>query len=171
MTATILDGKATAKTLQAEIDAAVAEFKANTGVTPTIAVVRAGEDPASVWYANAINKTMAARGMAAQLHILPETASQDELVALVARLNADPSVHGIMVQEPMPKGIDEAAVKAALSPAKDVDGVHEVNAGRCGRDKEGYGRPHRAAARRRALPCPGHTGRRHGADAPLWHTV
>jgi methylenetetrahydrofolate dehydrogenase (NADP+)/methenyltetrahydrofolate cyclohydrolase len=130
MTATILDGKATAKTMQAELDAAVAEFKEKTGITPTIAVVRAGEDPASVWYANAIKKTMAARGMDAQLHVLPETASQQELVALVARLNADPGVHGIMVQEPMPKGIDEAAVKAALSPDKDVDGVHEVNAGR-----------------------------------------
>jgi methylenetetrahydrofolate dehydrogenase (NADP+)/methenyltetrahydrofolate cyclohydrolase len=130
MTATILDGKATAKAMQAELDAAVSQFKEQTGITPTIAVVRAGEDPASVWYANAIKKTMAARGMDAQLHVLPETASQQELVALVARLNADPGVHGIMVQEPMPKGIDEAAVKEALSPDKDVDGVHEVNAGR-----------------------------------------
>jgi methylenetetrahydrofolate dehydrogenase (NADP+)/methenyltetrahydrofolate cyclohydrolase len=130
MTAIILDGKATAKTMQSELDAAVAEFKEKTGVTPTIAVVRAGEDSASVWYANAIKKTMAARGMDAQLHVLPEAATQEELVALVARLNADPGVHGIMVQEPMPKGIDEAAVKAALSPDKDVDGVHEVNAGR-----------------------------------------
>jgi methylenetetrahydrofolate dehydrogenase (NADP+) / methenyltetrahydrofolate cyclohydrolase len=68
--------------------------------------------------------------MDAQLHILPEAASQAEIVALVAQLNADQSVHGIMVQEPMPEGIDEAAVKAALSPDKDVDGVHEVNAGR-----------------------------------------
>jgi methylenetetrahydrofolate dehydrogenase (NADP+)/methenyltetrahydrofolate cyclohydrolase len=130
MTATVMDGKAIAKTMQAEIDAAVAEFKEKTGVTPTIAVVRAGEDPGSVWYANAIKKTMAARGMEARLHVLPETATQAELVALVASLNADPSVHGIMVQEPMPKGIDEAAVKAALSPDKDVDGVHEINAGR-----------------------------------------
>lgn len=130
MTALILDGKATAKAMQAELDAAVAEFKQSTGITPTIAVVRAGEDPASVWYANAIKKTMAARGMEAALHILPESASLSEMVALVARLNSDPSVHGIMVQEPMPKGIDEAAVKAALSPDKDVDGVHEVNAGR-----------------------------------------
>lgn len=130
MTATILDGKAVAKTMQAEIDAAVAEFKEKTGITPTIAVVRAGEDPGSVWYANAIKKTMAARGMEAQLHVLPETAGQEELVALVTRLNADPTVHGIMVQEPMPKGVDEGAVKAALSPDKDVDGVHEVNAGR-----------------------------------------
>jgi methylenetetrahydrofolate dehydrogenase (NADP+)/methenyltetrahydrofolate cyclohydrolase len=125
-----MDGKAVAKAMQGELDAAVAEFKAASGVTPTIAVVRAGEDPGSVWYANAIKKTMAARGMEAQLHVLPEAASQAELVALVARLNEDPTVHGIMVQEPMPKGIDEAAVKAALSPLKDVDGVHEVNAGR-----------------------------------------
>jgi methylenetetrahydrofolate dehydrogenase (NADP+) / methenyltetrahydrofolate cyclohydrolase len=130
MSATTMDGRATAKTMRAEIDAAVAEFKEKTGVTPTIAVVRAGEDPGSVWYAGAIKKTMAARGMEAQLHVLPETASQPEIVELVARLNADPAVHGIMVQEPLPKGIDEAAVKAALSPDKDVDGVHEVNAGR-----------------------------------------
>jgi methylenetetrahydrofolate dehydrogenase (NADP+) / methenyltetrahydrofolate cyclohydrolase len=130
MSATILDGRAVAKAMQGELDATVAEFKAASGVTPTIAVVRAGEDPGSVWYANAIKKTMAARGMEAQLHVLPETASQAELVALVARLNDDPAVHGIMVQEPMPKGIDEGAVKAALSPLKDVDGVHEVNAGR-----------------------------------------
>jgi methylenetetrahydrofolate dehydrogenase (NADP+)/methenyltetrahydrofolate cyclohydrolase len=130
MTATILDGRATAKTMQAEIDQAVAEFKEKTGVTPTIAVVRAGEDPGSVWYANAIKKTMAARGMEAQLHVLPETASQAEIVALVTNLNAKAGIHGIMIQEPLPKGIDEAAVKGALSPDKDVDGVHEVNAGR-----------------------------------------
>ncbi len=130
MPAQILDGKATAKKMQGEIDAAVAAFKEQTGVTPTIAVVRAGEDPGSVWYAGAIKKTMAARGMEAQLHVLPETAGQDEIVSLVSQLNADPAVHGIMVQEPLPKGIDEAAVKAALSPDKDVDGVHEVNAGR-----------------------------------------
>jgi methylenetetrahydrofolate dehydrogenase (NADP+)/methenyltetrahydrofolate cyclohydrolase len=130
MTATILDGRATAKTIRAEINEAVAKFQEKTGITPTIAVVRAGEDPGSVWYANAIKKTMAGRGMEAALHVLPETASQEEIVSLVAKLNADPGVHGIMVQEPVPKGIDEAEVKAALSSDKDVDGVHEVNAGR-----------------------------------------
>lgn len=130
MTATILDGRATAKTMRAEINEAVAAFKEKTGITPTIAVVRAGEDPGSVWYAGAIKKTMAARGMDSQLHVLPETASVDEIVALVTKLNASPEIHGIMVQEPLPKGIDEAAVKAALSPDKDIDGVHEVNAGR-----------------------------------------
>lgn len=130
MTAEILDGRALAKTLRAELNEEVAAFKEEYGVTPTIAVVRAGEDPGSVWYANAIKKTMAGRGMEAQIHVLPETAPQEELVALVTKLSADPSVHGILVQEPMPKGVDEGVVKAALSPDKDVDGVHEVNAGR-----------------------------------------
>lgn len=130
MTATILDGRALAKTLRGELDERVAAFKDKYGVTPTIAVVRAGEDPASVSYARMIQKTFDKRGMGFQLHTLPETASQDEIVALVARLNADESVHGIMVQEPLPKGIDEAVVKDALSPDKDADGVHPVNAGR-----------------------------------------
>jgi methylenetetrahydrofolate dehydrogenase (NADP+)/methenyltetrahydrofolate cyclohydrolase len=130
MPATILDGRATAKAMRQEIAGAVAKFKTSHNVTPTIAVLRAGEDPGSVWYANAIKKTMAAQGMESQIHVLPETTSQEELVAWVAKLNADSTVHGIMIQEPLPKGIDEAAVKAALSPDKDVDGVHEVNAGR-----------------------------------------
>ena len=130
MTATILDGRALAKTLRGELDQEVAAFKEKHGITPTIAVVRAGEDPASVSYAKMIQKTFDKRGMGFQLHTLPKTASQDEIVALVARLNADESVHGIMIQEPLPKGIDEAAVKDALSPDKDADGVHPVNAGR-----------------------------------------
>lgn len=130
MTATILDGRVLSNTLRQELDQKVAAFKEKHGVTPTIAVVRAGEDPASVSYAGAIQKTFDKRGMGFQLHTLPETASQDEIVALVARLNADREVHGIMIQEPLPKGIDEAAVKEALSPDKDVDGVHPVNTGR-----------------------------------------
>lgn len=130
MTATILDGRALSNTLRQELDQKVAAFKEKHGVIPTIAVVRAGEDPASVSYAGAIQKTFDKRGMGFQLHTLPETASQDEIVALVARLNADREVHGIMIQEPLPKGIDEAAVKEALSPDKDVDGVHPVNTGR-----------------------------------------
>jgi methylenetetrahydrofolate dehydrogenase (NADP+)/methenyltetrahydrofolate cyclohydrolase len=92
-------------------------------------VVRAGEDPASVSYANAIAKTCEKYGVAFELKALPESASQAEMVSLVQSLSADASVHGIMVQEPMPKGIDPAAVIAALSPAKDVDGVHPLNAG------------------------------------------
>ncbi len=130
MTATILSGRELAKMVQEEINAEVLAFKDKYGFAPTIAVLRAGEDPASVSYAKAIEKAFGARGMGFSLHTLPETASQAEIVALVAQLNADKSVHGIMVQEPLPKGIDEAVVKEALSPGKDVDGVHPVNAGR-----------------------------------------
>lgn len=130
MSATILDGRALAKTMRGEINQEVAQFKEEYGFAPTIAVVRAGEDPASVSYAKTIQRAFEKRGMGFSLHTLPETASQQEIVDLVTRLNADPEVHGIMVQEPLPKGIDEAAVKAALSPDRDVDGVHPVNAGR-----------------------------------------
>ena len=130
MTATILSGRELSKTMRAEIDEAVIKFKSKYGVTPTIAVVRAGEDPASVSYANAIRRTSEKRGMGFSVHVLPETASQDAIVELVRQLSADTAVHGIMVQEPLPKGIDEAAVKEALAPGKDVDGVHAVNAGR-----------------------------------------
>jgi methylenetetrahydrofolate dehydrogenase (NADP+)/methenyltetrahydrofolate cyclohydrolase len=130
MTATILNGRQVAKTMRAEIDKAVVAFKDEYSVTPTIAVVRVGEDPASVSYANAIRRTAEKRGMGFSIHVLPETASQKTVVELVRQLSADTGVHGIMVQEPLPKGIDEAAVKEALDPEKDVDGVHTINAGR-----------------------------------------
>jgi len=130
MTATILSGRELSKTMRAEIDQAVIRFKEKHGVTPTIAVVRVGEDPASVSYANAIRRTCENRGMGFGIHVLPETASQQAIVELVRQLSADTDVHGIMVQEPLPKGIDEAAIKEALAPEKDVDGVHTVNAGR-----------------------------------------
>ena len=130
MAVTVLDGKTLAKTIRGELDHEVAEFMAKYGVVPSIAVVRAGEDPASVSYSRAIEKAATNRGMQFQLQTLPGSASQDEIVDLVGKLNSDPGVHGIMVQEPLPQGIDEAAIKAALSPDKDVDGVHPVNAGR-----------------------------------------
>jgi methylenetetrahydrofolate dehydrogenase (NADP+)/methenyltetrahydrofolate cyclohydrolase len=130
MTATILNGRELAKTMRAEIDEAVVRFKDKHSVTPTIAVVRAGEDPASVSYANMIRRTAEKRGMGFSLHVLPETTSQNAIVELVHHLSADSGVHGIMVQEPLPKGIDEAAIKEALAPEKDVDGVHATNAGR-----------------------------------------
>jgi methylenetetrahydrofolate dehydrogenase (NADP+)/methenyltetrahydrofolate cyclohydrolase len=130
MTATLLDGRELAKKLRSDLGAEVAAFIEEHHVVPTIAVVRAGEDPASVSYAGAIEKAFAKQGMGFTLHTLPATASQNEIVELVATLNADDSLHGIMIQEPLPKGIDEAAVKGALSPDKDIDGVHPVNAGR-----------------------------------------
>jgi len=130
MSATILSGSELAKGMRAEIEAEVQAFVQAHGYPPAAAVIRAGEDPASVSYANALEKALGGRGLGFKLHTLPDSASQQEIVDLVARLNADTSVHGIMVQEPLPKGIDEAAVKEALSPEKDVDGVHPVNAGR-----------------------------------------
>jgi methylenetetrahydrofolate dehydrogenase (NADP+)/methenyltetrahydrofolate cyclohydrolase len=130
MAATILDGRALAQVLRAELESEINAFKEHYAVTPTIAVLRAGEDPASVSYAGMIEKGFLGRGMGFVPRILPETASQDEIVRAVGELNADESVHGIMVQEPLPRGIDEASVKAALSADKDVDGVHPLNAGR-----------------------------------------
>ena len=129
MTAQLLDGKALAKDMRGELDAEVAAFKSEFGFTPKMVVVRAGEDPASVSYAGMIEKTCAKRGIDFALHVLPGSASQDEVVALVGKLSADDSVNGIMIQEPLPKGIEAGAVIAALSPTKDVDGVHPVNAG------------------------------------------
>jgi len=130
MTAKILDGRALAKTIGEEIAAEVAEFKEKHGFAPTTAVVRAGEDPASVSYAKMIESSFKKAGLGFTLHVLPEEASQDEIAELVVRLSADPDVHGIIIQEPLPKGVDEGVVKAALSPDKDIDGVHPINAGR-----------------------------------------
>ncbi len=130
MTATILDGRELAKTMRTEIHKEIIAFKEKHGVTPTVAVVRVGEDPASVSYGRTIQRGFEKRGLGFVLHALPETASQAEIIELVAKLNADPDIHGLIIQEPLPKGIDEAAVKAALSPDKDVDGVHAINAGR-----------------------------------------
>jgi methylenetetrahydrofolate dehydrogenase (NADP+)/methenyltetrahydrofolate cyclohydrolase len=130
MTATILSGSELAKSMRAEIEAEVADFVAKYGYKPTAAVVRAGDDPASVSYGNALEKAFGGRGLGFQLHTLPGNATQDEIVSLVTRLNKDTAIHGIMIQEPLPKGIDESVIKDALSPSKDVDGVHPVNTGR-----------------------------------------
>lgn len=130
MSAKVLDGRVLAKTVGDEVEAEVAAFVARYGVQPGIAVLRAGEDRASVSYADALAKSFARRGLAFRLVALPETATQTQILAAVAALNADLAIHGIMVQEPFPRGVNEAAVNEALSPAKDVDGVHPVNAGR-----------------------------------------
>ena len=130
MSAIILSGSELAKSMRQEIEANVQAFVKTHGFAPTAAVVRAGEDPASISYGNALEKALGARGLGFKLHTLPGNASQEEIVGLVASLNAESSVHGIMVQEPLPQGIDESAVKDALSPDKDVDGVHPVNTGR-----------------------------------------
>jgi len=130
MTATILNGSELAKSIRAEIEAEISEFVNKHSYKPTAAIVRAGDDPASVSYGNALEKAFAGRGLGFQLHTLPGNATQGEIVALVTKLNKDAAIHGIMIQEPLPRGIDEAVVKDALSPFKDIDGVHPLNAGR-----------------------------------------
>ena len=130
MPAQILDGRAMAKEVRKEIVAEVARFKEEYGFAPTIAVVRAGDDPASVSYAKMIQKSFENAGMNFQMHALPGTSSLDEIIDVIAMLNADGDVHGIMVQEPLPKGIEEDEIKATIRADKDADGVSPINAGR-----------------------------------------
>ena len=130
MPATIIDGKAFAEGLRARIAAAVATLKKDHGLTPGLAVVLVGEDPASkVYVANKAKQTVEV-GMNSWEHKLPAETSEAALLKLVADLNADPAVHGILVQMPLPKHIDSAKVLNAISPEKDVDGFHVVNVGR-----------------------------------------
>lgn len=130
MTAEILDGRAMAKEVRQEVIAGVNKFQEEYGFAPTIAVVRAGSDPASVSYGNMIKKSFEGAGMGFALHTLPDTATTEDVVEVVATLNADGNIHGIMVQEPLPRGIDGDEVKATLLPRKDADGVSPINAGR-----------------------------------------
>src|SRR4030042_369038 len=111
MSAIILSGSEPAKVMRQEIETEVQAFVKKHGYAPTAAIVRAGDDAASISYSNALEKALGARGLGFKLHTLPGNASQKEIVGLVARLNADKTIHGIMVQEPLPKGIDEEAVK------------------------------------------------------------
>jgi methylenetetrahydrofolate dehydrogenase (NADP+)/methenyltetrahydrofolate cyclohydrolase len=126
----LIDGKAFAEKLRARIAGEVAAFEAETGVKPGLAVVLVGEDPASAVYVRNKGKQTLEAGMASFEHKLPAETPQDDVLALVHALNADPAVHGILVQLPLPAHIDAQAVLATIDPAKDVDGFHVVNAGR-----------------------------------------
>jgi len=127
--ATIIDGKALAATIRAEVKAAVGALVARGGRPPGLAVVLVGHDPASeVYVRNKARQTIEA-GMRSFEHKLPETASEQELLDLVARLNADPDVDGILVQLPLPAHIDATRVLDSIDPAKDVDGFHPHNVG------------------------------------------
>jgi methylenetetrahydrofolate dehydrogenase (NADP+) / methenyltetrahydrofolate cyclohydrolase len=130
MTARIIDGKAIAAELRGKIAGEVKRLAAQHGLTPGLAVVLAGNNPASESYVRSKAKAAAETGMRSFDHRLPATVSQAELLALVARLNADPAVHGILVQLPLPAQIDALGVLAAVDPGKDVDGFHPINAGR-----------------------------------------
>ena len=128
--ATLIDGKAFSAALVERVGAAVARLEAAHGVKPGLAVVIVGEDPASQIYVRNKGETTLRAGMRSDTHRLAESTRQDELLALIAKLNADAGIHGILVQLPLPAHIDATVVLDAISPDKDVDGFHVVNAGR-----------------------------------------
>lgn len=130
MTAKRIDGKAAAQALRDRIATEVARFRETVGRVPGLAVVLVGDDPASAVYVGAKAKATIEAGMERFEHRLPASTSQDELIALVDQLNADPAVDGILVQLPLPEQIDERAIITRIAPDKDVDGFHPVNAGR-----------------------------------------
>ena len=130
MTCKLIDGKELAKNLRGEIAAGVAKLKAEAGVTPGLAVILVGENPASVSYVTAKEKACAEAGMYSREIRLPATVAERALLDEIARLNADPAIHGILVQLPLPKGFDEKKVIDAIAPEKDVDAFHLVNTGR-----------------------------------------
>jgi methylenetetrahydrofolate dehydrogenase (NADP+)/methenyltetrahydrofolate cyclohydrolase len=127
--AKLIDGKLHAKTVRDEVAAKVKEFVAARGRRPGLHVVLAGEDPASAVYVRNKEKAAEEAGIAGAVHRLPASVGEAELLALVQRLNTDPSVDGILVQLPLPKGISAEKVLDAIDPAKDVDGFHPVNVG------------------------------------------
>ena len=136
MTARLIDGKAFAATLRGQIADGVKSVVSK-GVTPGLAVILVGEDPASQVYVRNKGKACVEAGIASFETILPISTTQDALLAEIARLNADPAVHGILVQLPLPAHMDAQAVINAIDPAKDVDGFHVINAGRLAVGQDG----------------------------------
>ena len=128
MSAILIDGKAIAQEVRHEVSEKTALLKQK-GISPCLAVILVGENPASVSYVTGKQKALAEVGMTDRSVHLPESTSEDELLKLIAELNADSSVHGILVQLPLPKHIDEDKVIMAIDPSKDVDGFHPVSVG------------------------------------------
>ncbi|MBA3367311.1 MAG: bifunctional methylenetetrahydrofolate dehydrogenase/methenyltetrahydrofolate cyclohydrolase [Geodermatophilaceae bacterium] len=129
MTATILDGKATAATVREELRGQVAALTA-AGRQPGLGTLLVGDDPGSTWYVGAKHKDCAEIGIASIRYALPASASQADVLTIVDELNADPACTGYLVQLPLPEGLDEIAVLERMDPRKDVDGLHPVNLGR-----------------------------------------
>ncbi|MDO5565703.1 MAG: bifunctional methylenetetrahydrofolate dehydrogenase/methenyltetrahydrofolate cyclohydrolase FolD [Planctomycetia bacterium] len=144
MTARILDGKSLAATLRDELAVEVADFVKLTGIQPSLAVILVGADPASQVYVRNKETACVKAGMKSLMYRLDASTSTEELLDLIDRLNKDESVHGILVQLPLPKGIDEKRILDSISPAKDVDAFHPENVGLLSQ-----GRP-------RFLPCTPH---------------
>src|SRR5512138_3663589 len=124
----IIDGKQIAAKVRGEVAQAVKDLAAK-GIRTGLTVVRVGEDPASAVYVRGKRKDCEEVGIHSEEHHLPATTAQQDLMALIAKLNADPKVHGILVQLPLPKHLDERAVLDAIAPAKDSDGFHPFNVG------------------------------------------
>lgn len=141
MTATLLDGKKLAQQIRSELAEEVVEFIQNNGAVPCLAAVLVGNDPASEVYVRNKRRACEVVGIESQLHRLDASATAEDLLTLVARLNKDDEVHGILVQLPLPSQIETSRVLTAVSPAKDVDAFHPENVGRLVQ-----GRP-------RFLPC------------------
>ncbi len=144
MTAIVLDGKALAAEMQADLAVEVAEFIQNNSVFPCLAAVLVGENPASEVYVRNKRQACERAGIESQLHRLPADVSIQELLALVHKLNKAPEVHGILVQLPLPSGLDESRVLHSVNPLKDVDAFHPENVGRIVQGKP------------RFLPCTPH---------------
>jgi methylenetetrahydrofolate dehydrogenase (NADP+)/methenyltetrahydrofolate cyclohydrolase len=138
MSAKLIDGKAFAEGLRQRVGTFAAEFEAKAGRKAGLAVVLVGEDPASQVYVRSKGKQTVAAGMNSFEYKLPVTASREELLGKVEELNADPNVDGILVQLPLPKGLDEQEVISTIDPDKDVDGFHIINAGRLSVGQDGF---------------------------------
>lgn len=132
MTARVIDGKVHAEELVAKVTEGTAKLKQAHGIVPGLAVVLVGSDPASQVYVSSKSKRAAACGFHSVQRDLPEDTSEADLLAEVERLNADPSIHGILVQLPLPRHIDSGKVIQAIAPHKDVDGFHFINVGKLG---------------------------------------
>lgn len=139
----VIDGKAVAADIRAQVAKRVEALKAK-GVMPALSVILVGDNPASVSYVTGKQKALAEAGMVDKSIHLPESTSERELLDLIAKLNADPSVHGILVQLPLPKHINEEKITLAIDPKKDVDGFHPVNMGNLLIGRKGF------------LPCTPH---------------
>ena len=136
MPATVIDGKAVAAVIRDEVRAQVAALKEK-GINPKMAVVLAGDDPASVLYARSKERACKNSGIDFELHKFPETATEDEVVAKLHELSKDSAVHGIMLELPLPRHMNKERVMMAVDPEKDVDGISPINRGRMFTQKEG----------------------------------
>ena len=168
MTAQILDGKKTAATIKAELAERVAKLRER-GVVPGLGTVLVGEDPGSVWYVRGKHRDCAEVGIASLRKDLPETASQADVEAAVADLNANPECTGFLVQLPLPKHMDPHAVLELVDPAKDVDGLHPFNLGALV-----LGEPAAATTMSALRTCPARSRVRVCAArsrVPVWHSV